>query len=89
VDIVNSLAILVSGGLMVGSIILSRFGIEKSILSRKNGSIISGIGSGFGASLFTYFGISHHDLVGSIFPGLFTALVVGFTIFVMSKNNFR
>ncbi len=88
-DFVSSLALLISGGLIVGSLILSRIGIERSVLSCKNASIITGIGSGIGAGLFIYFGVSHHDLGGSIFVGLVSAFTLGLTIFLMSKKNFR
>jgi hypothetical protein len=84
-DLLINMALAVSGGLVVGSIILSMIGLKRSVLSRKSASVLSGVGAGVGGAIFIFYGVSNGDLLESIIVGMIGAVIVGFSIFISSK----
>jgi hypothetical protein len=84
-NLLKNMALAVSGGLVVGSIILSMIGLSKSVLSRKSASVLSGVGAGVGCGIFIYYGVSNADLLDSIIVGIIVAVIGGFSIFISSK----
>jgi hypothetical protein len=84
-NIMNSSALAISGGLVACSIILAKIGLSRSVLSRKVASAIGGIGAGTGVGIFIYYGISNSDLVGSIITGAISAITIGLVILIPSR----
>ena len=81
----NSLVLAMSGGLIVGSILLANVGLERSTLSRRAASLIGGVGARLGAALFIFYGVSNGDLVGSIVTGVIAAIIVGLGILIPNR----
>jgi hypothetical protein len=88
-NLVNILSLLISGGLIVTSIILPKIALNKSNLSLKDASILCGLGAGLGIGIFIYFGISYGDLLGSIIVCLISSIVVGFTFWIANRSETR
>jgi hypothetical protein len=84
-NLVKNVALVLSGGLIVGSILLSKIGLTRSVLSRRGSAILSGVGVGLGCAIFIYYGVSSGDLIGSIFVGIVAAVVSGFILFIYRK----
>ncbi len=83
--IINSLALFVSGGLVASSIILAKIGLSRSVLSRRAASLIGGLGTGIGISLFIFFGVSNGDLIASIITGAIAGITIGLVILVSNR----
>ncbi len=81
-NLLNSFALFISGGLVVGSIMLSYIGLSRSVLSRRSAAVLSGVGVGIGGGLFIFYGVSNRDLLRSILVGIISAVTVGITIYV-------
>jgi hypothetical protein len=82
-----SIALFISWGIVVGSIILPRIGFNKSSISRRGAAILSGIGVGFGSGIFIFYSVSNGDFIGSLFVAIVAGLVAGITVyFVLGKN---
>jgi hypothetical protein len=78
----KSIAVIISGVIIVGSLILPRIGFKNSVISLKSTAVLSGIGVGIGNGLFIFYSISNRDFIGSLFTAIITALVVGATVFL-------
>jgi hypothetical protein len=77
-DLISNFALLVSGGLIVGSILLSKIGFERRVLSKRAASGIAAVGVGVGGGIFIFFGVGAGDLGESIYVGTVAAIVTGF-----------
>lgn len=84
-NLLRNLVLSISGGLVVGSILIAKIGFSRSILSRKNAAILAGAGAGLGTGIFIYYGVSNGDFVGSIITGIIVAFVVGFSVVIPSR----
>jgi hypothetical protein len=76
-ELLSNLTLLLSGGLIVGSILLSKIGFEKHVLSKRAASGIAAVGVGLGGGIFIFFGVGKGDLVESIYVGSVAAFVTG------------
>jgi len=85
-DLIKNMALAISGGLVVGSIILSMIGLMRSVLSRKSASVLSGVGAGVGGAIYIFYDVSNSDLLESIIVGMIGSVIVGFPIFISSKR---
>ena len=81
----KNLILLFSGALIAGSIILSKIGLNRSVLSKKSAALLSGTGAGIGILIFIFYGVSDGDLIGSLIVGIITAFVVGAAVIIPSK----
>lgn len=86
-NLLNSIALFISGGLVVGSIMLSYNGLSRSVLSKKSAAVLSGVGVGVGGGIFIFYGVSNGDLLASVFVGIIGAVTVGVTSYM--KFNFK
>jgi hypothetical protein len=86
-NLLNSFALFISGGLVACSIILSYIGLNRSVLSRRSAAVLTGVGVGIGAGLFIFYGVSNRDLLGSILVGIISAVTVGITIYVKFNSK--
>lgn len=86
IKILINLALLLSGGIIASSVIISHLCITRSIFSLRTGAIVAGVGAGTGVCIFIYFGISSRDLVGSIIVGIIAAMTIGLTIYTYHKK---
>jgi hypothetical protein len=81
-NLVNDFALMLSGGIIAGSILLSEIGFRRSALSRKGGAIFSGIGVGIGCGIFIFYSIGKGDLIGSIFVGIVATITTVVTAYL-------
>ncbi len=61
-NLLKSLILFLGGGLIASSVILSKIGLNRSVLSKKSAAVISGIGAGIGTAIFIFYGVSNGDL---------------------------
>jgi len=74
VNFVYSIALGVSGALIVSSITLPMVGLARSSISYRAAVIISGVGVGCGTSLFIFFSISKANFVESVITGILVGI---------------
>ena len=86
-NFVSSLMLSLSGGIIVGSVLMSMIGYKRSALSRTAASVFSGVGVGIGVVIFTYYGVSNGDMIGSILTGIIAAVFIGFASFIRNKRK--
>jgi len=72
--VVISLMLMLSGAIMVGSIMFARRWLANATASHRQAAIFSGVGVGVSAALFTYFGIGNSDPFVAIFVGVIIAI---------------
>ncbi len=81
-NLVNSIALVLSGGLIVGSILLAEFGFRKSTLSKRASALLVGIGVGLASGLFVFYGINGANLFESIVISMIAAITAGITEYI-------
>jgi ABC-type Fe3+-siderophore transport system permease subunit len=86
-DLARSVFLVLSGGLIVASILLSKIGFDRSTLSLGTSAIYSAIGAGLGCAIFVFFGISNGDLFGSVCTGSISAFTIGLTTYLFRKRK--
>lgn len=84
-ELLRSVALSVSGGIVVGSILIAKIGLSRSALSKKSAAALAGIGAGTGVGIFIFYGVSNGDLVGSVLTGIIIAFTVGFAAIIPSR----
>jgi hypothetical protein len=82
-NLIISFALFMSGAITVTCILLSEIGFMRKVISKKGAAFFSGIGAGIGCGMFTYFGISNQDIIGSLFTAIISGVVVGISNFVV------
>jgi hypothetical protein len=85
----NSVALFLSGGIMVGFILLSEIGFRKSIISRKWAAALYGLGIAISGGIFIYFGVSSRDLFGSLTTGIIAGFVAGVTAYIFIGRRWK
>jgi hypothetical protein len=78
-SLARSIALLLSGALIAGSVALSWIGYTRSALSHRAAVVFTSVGVGIGGGMFLYYGISNGDFVGSTIIGLFGGIIAGAT----------
>jgi hypothetical protein len=84
-NILKSMVLSISGGLVVGSILMAKIGLSRSVLSRRSAAVLAGVGAGIGTGVFIFYGVSNGDLIGSITTGIIVAFTVGFSVIIPSR----
>ena len=84
-ELFSSFMLSLSGGIVVVSILMSKIGYDRAALSRKAAAMMSGLGVGIGCGIFTYYGVSNGDFIGSIITGIIAAFSVGFANYISYK----
>lgn len=84
-NLVKSIALVISGVLIAGSIILAKVGLINSSISFRAATILSGIGVGAGTGLFVFFGVSNASFIESIVTGIFIGIVAAFTFYTYNR----
>ena len=80
-NVEKSIVLFMSGGIAVGSIMLSRIGFMRSSISRRGAAILSGIGVGLGSGVFIFYGISNGDFIESLYVAIIAGVVAGITAY--------
>lgn len=73
----NVLALVLSGAIILGSVLLSEMGFRRSLLSRKTAAFLTAAGIGLASGMIVYWGFGNGDLFGSIATSLIAALIAG------------
>jgi|WetSurMetagenome_2_1015567.scaffolds.fasta_scaffold256897_1 hypothetical protein len=74
---INVIALVLSGAIILGSVLLSEIGFKRSILSRKIAALLTGTGIGLASGMIVYWGFGNGDLFGSIVTSLIAAVIAG------------
>jgi len=83
----NTIALVISGALILGSLLLSEMGFRKSTLSRYGAMLVTGLGVGLSSGMIVFWGIGDGDLIGSIATGMIAAIAAGVTeYFALSRR---
>lgn len=80
-NLVSSFMLVVSGGLIVAAVMMSRIGYDRSVLSRRTAALYSGVGVGVGVCIFIYYGVSSGNLIESVLTGAIVAVTVGISTY--------
>jgi hypothetical protein len=74
---INVIALVLSGAIILGSVLLSEIGFRRSIFSRKTATYLTGTGIGLASGMIVFWGFGNGDLIGSIATGLIAAVISG------------
>jgi hypothetical protein len=84
-NLLRNIALSISGGIVVGSILIARIGLGRSAISKRSAATLAGVGAGIGVGIFIFYGVSNGDLIGSIITGIIIAFTVGFSIIIPNR----
>lgn len=76
-NFVNVIALVLSGAIILGSVLLPEIGFRRSALSRKAAAFWTATGVGLASVTIVFWGFGNGDLLGSLATGLIAATISG------------
>ena len=77
--LVSVIALVLSGAVILGSVLLPEMGFRRSAFSRKGAALLTGLGIGFACGMIVFWGFSNGNFIESIITGVIAAMVAGLT----------
>ena len=87
---ISDVLLFLSGGLIVGSILLPQIGFINSALSVNAVAAYSGTGTSIGTCIFVFYTVGKGDFIGSVLTGIIAGVAVGATnLFFLRKQEMK